>query len=143
MAEQKSQKQIAEEWLKYAIKGWEEEVQRLKAVDSRTLLQSFKGNVVANAQNGLQVHVAYAWYGQMIDAGLGRGYKYGEQREAAAERKLLGGKGRRAKPFWSKGRAGVGYQTHRLKELLAANIGAEVVNRIVDDISLNHTINLN
>jgi hypothetical protein len=143
MAEaRKTQKEIAEEWLSYALQGWEAEVKRLKAVNSSTLLSSFKGKVIASAQNALQVSVAYAWYGQMVDAGLGRGYKYGEQAATASERKLLGGKGRRAKPFWSQGKAGVGYQTHRLKVLLAANIGDETVNKILDDIALNHTIKL-
>ncbi|WP_299755317.1 hypothetical protein [uncultured Pontibacter sp.] len=138
----KTQKEIAQEWLHYALQGWETEVKRLKAVNSGSLLSSFKGTVIAGAENALQVTVAYAWYGQMVDAGLGRGYKYGEQADTASERKLLGGKGRRPKPFWSKGKAGIGNQTYRLKDLLAANIGDETVNKILDDIALNHTIKI-
>ena len=140
MAE-RTQQEIAEDWLKYAIKGWKAEIKRLRAVDSSTLLNSFKGSVIGRAQNSLQVQIAYAWYGQMVDAGLGRGVAYGDRKENTTERKLLGGKGRRAKPFWSKGKNGIGYQTYRLGVLLGHSVSTEYIEKLADSIDLNHVIN--
>lgn len=146
MAQQKSKEQIAKEWLELSIKGWREEINRLKIGSTQELFDSFHGNIVSKASNSLEAHIAYAWYGQMVDMGVGRGTANGDQQSGAAARKLLGkgaGHDRKAKPWYTKGKKkNIGYQTHRFSELIGAAIADETVQRIADSVSLNHIIKL-
>ncbi|QNF34371.1 hypothetical protein HUW51_17180 [Adhaeribacter swui] len=119
----KTQKQTAEEWLVFAIENWKKELTRLRARDTDELFNSFHGNVIEQAGGErIKVEIAYAWYGQMVDMGVGRGTRSGEQKDQATERKLIGrykGNRRQAKKWYSgKNRNSIGYQTSRLGQLM-------------------------
>lgn len=148
MAEEtKSRNRIAQEWLEYTILDWQKEIKRLRIGDTNDLYTSFHGQVVSAAgADTLKIALAYAWYGQMVDMGVGRGTKSGGQKENAAMRRILGkdaGHDRKPKPWYTKSRKrNIGYQTKRLAELIGAATATEAVRRSFEGINLQHIITL-
>lgn len=142
-----NQRQIAEDWLKFSIENWRAELKRLKINHSSELFNSFNGSVIADSNGDVtKVAIAYAWYGQMVDMGVGRGTGNGDRADNALLRKILtsrsAGSIRKAKRWYSKGKNGIGYQTHKLAELLGKRAATETVEQIYNSISVNHIINL-
>lgn len=133
-----SNKELAEEWLKFAIQNWQAGLKKLRIRNTGDLFNSFKGSVLEQAGGDrLRVEIAYAWYGQMVDMGVGRGTRSGEQKDQATERRLLGkgyGKQRKPKRWYSKGRDGIGYQTHRLSELLGIRMAYSAVDALTENL---------
>ncbi|PSR53930.1 hypothetical protein AHMF7605_10570 [Adhaeribacter arboris] len=134
-----NQKETAEQWLIYAIENWKGELTRLRARDTDALFSSFKGNVIDQADSRLKIEIAYAWYGQMIDMGVGRGTRSGEQKAQATERRLIGkftGNRRQAKKWYSgRNRNGIGYQVTRLgmlMEEIMVTAGIEKIKGSID-----------
>lgn len=134
-----SKRQLAEEWLKYALENWRNNIVKMKARDTSTLYNSFKEQVIEQAGGDrIKITIAYAWYGQMVDMGVGRGTRSGDVRDNADSRRLIGstrGNRRKAKPWKSKKRDSVGYQAFRLSVLLAeldARMGIEKIKGSID-----------
>jgi hypothetical protein len=138
-------KQIAEEWLKYSISDWQKAQRRLRIHQTGTLFNSLGGKVSAGSTFRVIVDVYYAWYGQMVDMGVGNGVKSGEQKDTATMRRILGkkaGADRKPKRWYSKGKNSMGFQTLRLATLLGANKAHESVHKISGAIEHKHTIRI-
>jgi hypothetical protein len=139
-----TKRELAEGWLNNQLEAWKADLKRLRIGSSQELFNSFYGKVIAAAgDDGIQLSIAFAWYGGMVDAGLGRGTKSGNQADNVIARKFLGksaGKIRRAKPWLSKGRNGLSYQTQRLASLIGRASADETVDKIYGSIALHHTI---
>jgi hypothetical protein len=143
--EQISDITLAEEWLAWSIKDWKRAQQRLRIGKSKTLLNSFKGKAYKPDGVRLAVDIYYAWYGQMVDMGAGRGTKSGEQKANASMRRVLGkgaGHDRKAKRWYSKGKQSVGFQTLRLATLLGDVKAREAVQKIAGSVDHKHTITI-
>lgn len=69
-----------EAWAKMMITIWEEKVMMLNIRDTGELLRSFQYQVITNAGGdvGKIIHT-YLYYGRMVDMGVRRGVKQGDQ----------------------------------------------------------------
>ena len=141
-----SKRQLAEEWLKYALENWKSNITKMRVHETGYLFNSFKSQVIEQAGGDkLKITIAYAWYGQMVDMGVGRGVRSGEQKDTATMRRILGkkaGADRKPKRWYSKGKPSMGFQTMRLATLLAANKANESVKKISGAIEHQHTIRI-
>ncbi|QCR23067.1 hypothetical protein [Pontibacter sp. SGAir0037] len=146
MAEEiKSDIQIAEEWLEWSISDWKKEQNRLRIGKTKTLLNSLRGNISGGEGIRVQVEVFYAWYGQMVDMGVGRGTRSGGQKDNSTMRRVLGkgaGHDRKAKRWYSKGKASMGFQTIRLATLLGEAKAKEAVRKIANSVDHKHVITI-
>ncbi|WP_276496740.1 hypothetical protein [Pontibacter litorisediminis] len=134
-----TKRQLAEEWLKYALENWRNNITTMRIRDTNTLFNSFKEQVIEQAGGDrIRITIAYAWYGQMVDMGVGRGTRSGDVRETAESRRLVGrvhGNRRKPKPWKSKKRDSVSYQAFRLSVLMAelnAKMGIEKIKGSID-----------
>lgn len=129
-----SERQVAEEWLKYAVQNWQNNIKKLRIHSSGYLYSSFKSQVIDQAGgDNMKISIAYAWYGQMVDMGVGKGTDYGGRKDNAESRRLVGkvrGNARRPKKWWSKRNDAIGYQTFKLTLLMAGWKANESVEKI-------------
>ncbi|KAA3439566.1 hypothetical protein [Rufibacter hautae] len=135
MEAEKTQRELAKEWLGFVLQGWGKQLKKLKIHSSGELERSFEGAVIA-AANGdlLKVKIAYAWYGAMVDMGVGRGTKLGEQKSNATSRRLIGrvlGNQRKPKRWYSEGRDSIGHQVNQLSYLIGVNASLQAAERLV------------
>jgi hypothetical protein len=142
----KTQREIAEEWLVFVLRNWRKQLKQLKINSKGDLDKSFEGSVVTLANGDLEkVHLAYAWYGQMVDMGVGRGTGQGDQKDNATSRRLIGrarGNQRRPKRWYSKGRDSIGHQVNRLGDLLGEHAAIQGVEAIAGSIQKRLVINI-
>ena len=142
----KSKREVAEEWLKFTVQNWKDNVQRMRIRHTGELLGSFNSNVVELAGGDrLKIEISYAWYGMMVDMGVGKGTRSGEQKEQAVERRLLGksrGNRRMAKKWYSKGRNGMSYQMMRLSQILGEQVGTTAIEKIKGSIDHKQVITI-
>lgn len=142
----KSQRELAEEWMGFVFQNWQRQLKKLRIKSTGDLDKSFQGEVIA-AANGdlLKVQLAYAWYGQMVDMGVGRGSKLGDQKENATSRRLIGrvkGNQRKPKQWYSKGRDSIGHQVNQLGNLLGEQAAIQGVEKIAGSIQERLVINI-
>jgi len=139
MENQKSKREIAEDWLKYAVQNWQTNIAKMRIRDTSYLYNSFKTQVIDQAGgDSIKITIAYAWYGQMVDLGVGRGTRAGDVKENAESRRLIGrvrGNARRPRKWWSRSRDAIGYQAFKLSLLMAgwkANEATETLSNSLD-----------
>lgn len=69
-----------EAWAKMMITIWEEKVMTLNIHDTGNLLKSFQYNLIASAAGDTgKIIFTYLYYGRMVDMGVRRGVKLGDQ----------------------------------------------------------------
>jgi len=145
MENPKSKREVAEEWLQYAVQNWRANIVQMRVKDTSYLYNSFKTQVIDQAGGDrVKITIAYAWYGQMVDMGVGRGTRTGERKENAESRRLIGrvrGNARRPKKWFSKSRDSIGYQAFRLSVLMGEWKANESVEKIKGSIDHNFVIN--
>lgn len=145
MENTKTKRELAEEWLQFAVQNWQNNIVTLRARDTSYLYNSFKTQVIDQAGGDrIKITIAYAWYGQMVDMGVGRGTRYGDVRDSAESRRLIGrgrGNRRRPKKWFSKSRDAIGYQTFKLSLLMANWKANEGIEKIKGSIDHNFVIN--
>ncbi len=126
--------------MKFAVLNWQTNIKKLRIKDTNYLYDSFKTQVISQAgDDKMKITIAYAWYGQMVDMGVGKGTRVGEVKESTESRRLIGkvrGNARRPKKWWSKSRDAIGYQTFKLSLLMAGLKANEATAKIKD--SLDH-----
>ncbi|WP_187261333.1 hypothetical protein [Pontibacter beigongshangensis] len=142
--EQQTKRQLAEEWLKYAVQNWQSNLKRMRIKSSGDLYNSFKTQIIEQAGGDkIKITIAYAWYGQMVDMGVGKGTKYGDVKDSTESRKLIGkmrGNARRPKKWWSNRRDAIGYQAFKLTLLMSGYKAQEATEKIKGSIDQNFTI---
>ncbi|HRZ20925.1 MAG TPA: hypothetical protein P5184_04610, partial [Bacteroidales bacterium] len=90
-------KLTAEAWADIVIKNWLTKIDQLRINYSYQLSDSFLHHIVANAGGDLQrIEFAFAYYGRMVDMGVGKGVKIAMVKERRFE-----GFRRRPKPWYS------------------------------------------
>jgi hypothetical protein len=139
-----TKRQVAEEWLKYSVQNWQTNIKKLRIKSTGELYSSFKSQVIDQAGGeNIKITIAYAWYGQMVDMGVGNGTRFGEQKENADSRRLIGkvrGNARKPKKWWSNKRDALGYQTFKLSLLMAGWKASESVEKITGSINQQFVI---
>lgn len=125
MAEQKTEIQVAEEWLEIAIQNWQEEIKLLNIGNTNDLFNSFVGRVIGSAGSVTAINLAYKYYGKYVDMGVGRGMPVGSARMLGSSfSKKRNAKGqlhkynRSKKPWYTGGKSGINYQVFRLAQIL-------------------------
>ncbi len=145
MADIKSKRELAEEWLKYAVLNWQNNIKKLRIKNTNYLYDSFKSQVIDQAGGDkIKITIAYAWYGQMVDLGVGKGTRVGDVQDNSESRRLIGkvrGNARRPKKWWSKSRDAIGYQTFKLTLLMAGYKANEATEKISNSLDHQFVIN--
>ncbi|QHL87399.1 hypothetical protein GU926_08110 [Nibribacter ruber] len=146
MEEAKTQREISQEWLALVIQNWRQQLKKLRIKSTGDLDQSFAGEVMAHSNGDVEkIKIAYAWYGAMVDMGVGRGSKLGDQKENATSRRILGkarGNRRAPKRWYSKGRDSIGHQVNQLSHLLADKAAIQGVENVAGSIQKKLVINI-
>lgn len=123
---------VVNDWAKYAIQALQEELDKKKIRITGALFNSFKKELRASQGNVQEVLIKFAMYGRFRDMGVGRGLKAYERR--TNKMNLIGAKryganvdyiGRQPKRWYPKRKM---REIHRLSEILADEMGEEVVN---------------
>ncbi|MFC6999600.1 hypothetical protein [Rufibacter roseus] len=142
----KTQREIAEEWMGFVLQGWKKQLSKLNIGNTQELMESFAGDVLAAANGDVQkIKLLYVWYGQMVDIGVGRGSKLGDQKDNATSRRIIGktrGNSRRPKRWYSKGRDSIGAQVNKLSYLLAEQASLQGSEQIAGSIQKQLVINI-
>ena len=131
-----SEREIAEAWAKITIIKWKKKLAINKAVNSCTLFNSFKFNVLASAGgNVLKITLLFEYYGRFVDMGVGKGVKIDDVKESITSRKLDGkmlGNRRRPKKWYSKT---FHAEVMKLSEIFAKEYGHRGVIAITENVS--------
>ncbi|MDJ1480296.1 hypothetical protein QNI16_07355 [Cytophagaceae bacterium YF14B1] len=135
MAE-KTNVQIARSWAAVTFKKWRAEIKRLKIGKTGNLTSSFQAFVTAESGGDItKIRILYAYYGKFVDMGVGRGRKLGSS-DTAMVNKLLGGKPRKKKQWYSKVIAKEAYILAQILQANAGNKSISVLNTITSTVRL-------
>lgn len=122
-----NKKQIANQWLKYALESIRARIKKLKVIDSGDLLASVDGNVSEEGKGkSYRAEIFYNYYGIYPDQGLGRGSGKGDQ----TVNKMAGAKGRKKKN-WTKE---IAEQRHRFGEIMGKAYADEHEEKITGSL---------
>ncbi len=138
-----TQEQTASEWAKIVILRWQANIEKEKLIDTRKLIDSFKKDVVSQANGDVQkITFIYAFYGMFQDMGVGRGTGVEGVKENTTSRRLEGkrrGNVRRARKWYSKTLTA---ETFRLSELMGELYGNRAIAAVTENIAGEVNINL-
>lgn len=114
--------QTVEEWAKYVIERWEQEIIRLRVSRTNQLLNSFKNFVITQSNGNVEkIEFVFEYYGKFVDMGVGNGVKMGEVEYS----------NRKPKPWYNKVFFG---QVKKLGELLAEQYQYEAAMIIATNV---------
>lgn len=104
-AENTNLNETLEAWAGITLKRWWKKIDTMGIGKTGALRRSLKYHVTTSAGNDhFKIEFFYAWYGKMVDMGVGNGTKVGQVRENKTSRNLEGrhtGNRRRAKAWKS------------------------------------------
>ena len=119
-------KETVEAWAEITIKNWLENIKKENIGDTGKLAKSFVEHVVSGSGGDVGlVEFTFAYYGKMVDMGVGKGTTLALRGDKTAI-KL---QGRHAKKWFSKE---LWHQVQRLRELLAEKYGHEMKTSILE-----------
>jgi hypothetical protein len=122
-----TRKGMLEKWGNILIERWVKSIDKVDAVHTRALAQSFKKQVSAD-----KIRLEYLKYGSYVDMGAGSGYTKGQMKIRASVG--LGNavrKGRKPKKWKSKTMYS---QIAKLAEIVAREDGRDVANYVASNI---------
>ena len=121
-------KLTAEAWAEIVIKNWLTKIDQLRINYSYQLSDSFMHHVLANAGGDLQrIEFAFAYYGRMVDMGVGKGVKIAMVKERRYE-----GIRRRPKPWYS---VTLYSEVKKLREILQRKYALKTTTTTVEILS--------
>ena len=121
-------KLTAEAWADIVIKNWLRKIDQLRINYSYQLSDSFIHHVLANAGGDLQrIELAFAFYGRMVDMGVGKGVAIALVKERSYE-----GIRRRPKPWYS---VTLYSEVKKLREILQAKYALKTTTTTVEILS--------
>jgi hypothetical protein len=98
----KPQAEIVEEWAYILEERLKKKLSKFKISYSNSLHNSIRTDLI-RAVNGQveRVQLLYNYYGAFVDMGVGRGQKIGDVKETGKMLRIVGGKGRKPKKWYS------------------------------------------
>ena len=121
-------KLTAQAWADIVIKNWLNKIDQLRINYSYQLSDSFMHHVLANAGGDLQrIEFAFAFYGRMVDMGVGKGVKISLVKERRFEGFL-----RRPKPWYS---VTLYSEVKKLREILQTKYAIKAATTTVEILS--------
>lgn len=139
-------KKVVDDWAIFAIKAFQDSLQKKKIGISGQLFNSFKRELVANGGDVSAVLIKFALYGRFRDMGVGRGIKAYERKSNKAN--LIGARQYGANVEYSRRQAKRWYpkvkvhETMRLQEILVRDLGVNIHQWISNEWQGNVKVNL-
>lgn len=129
-----SKKQVADQWLKFAIIEIRKRIKKLKVEDTGALYREVTGSIQELSEGDeMKAEILHRYYGIFPDQGTGRG----QSSEDVAIAKLVGS-GRKRKP-WTRA---IAAQSHRFGEVIAEEMANQEIQNILTHINAKSEIKL-
>jgi hypothetical protein len=98
----KPQPKIVDEWAKILVERLKKKLSKFKISYSDSLRRSIRTDIMRGVGGDIErVQLLYNYYGAFVDMGVGRGQKIGDVKETGKMLRIVGGKGRKPKKWYS------------------------------------------
>jgi hypothetical protein len=98
----KPQIEVVEEWAKILDERLKKKLSKFKISYSDSLRNSIRTDIIKAVGGQVdRVNLLYNYYGAFVDMGVGRGQRIGDVKETGKMLRIVGGKGRKPKKWYS------------------------------------------